>query len=44
MPFGIGTIAMIGGVAIAAAGLIPMALGFGSVGIIAGSVAAATQS
>ena len=44
MPFGIGTIAMIGGGAIAAAGFIPIALGFGAAGIVAGSVAAATQS
>ncbi len=44
MPFGIGTIAMIGGGAIAAAGFIPIALGFGTAGIVAGSIAAATQS
>ena len=44
MPFGIGTIAMIGGGTIAAAGFIPIALGFGAAGIVAGSVAAATQS
>ena len=44
MPYGIGTIAMIGGGAIAAAGFVPIALGFGTLGIVAGSVAAATQS
>ena len=44
MPFGIGTIAMIGGGAIAAAGFIPIAIGFGTAGIVAGSIAAATQS
>ena len=44
MPYGLGTIAMIGGGAIAAAGLVPIALGFGTVGIMAGSVAAAIQS
>ena len=44
MPFGIGTIAMIGGGAIAAVGFISIALGFGTVGIVAGSIAAATQS
>ena len=44
MPFGIGTLAMIGGGAIAAAGFIPIALGFGGAGIVVGSIAAATQS
>ena len=44
MPFGLGTLAMIGGGAIAAVGLVPIALGFGTAGIVAGSVAAATQS
>ena len=44
MPFGLGTLTMIGGGAIAAVGLVPIALGFGTAGIVAGSVAAATQS
>ena len=44
MPFGLGTIAMIGGGAIAAAGFIPIVIGFGTEGVVAGSVAAATQS
>ena len=35
---------MISGGVIAAAGLVPIALGFGSAGIVAGSIAAATQS
>ena len=44
MPFGLGTIAMIGGGALAAAGFIPIAIGFGTAGVVAGSVAAAAQS
>ena len=44
MPFGIGTIAMIGGGVIGAVGIIPMPIGFGTTGIVAGSIAAATQS
>ena len=44
MPFRIGTIAMIGGGIIGALGIIPMAIGFGTTGIVAGSIAAATQS
>jgi len=35
---------MIGGGAIAAAGFIPIAIGFGTAGVVAGSIAAATQS
>ena len=35
MPFGLGTIAMIGSGAIAATGFIPISIGFGSAGIIA---------
>ena len=44
MPYGIGTITMIGGGIIGAAGFIPIGLGFGTVGITAGSVAAGIQS
>ena len=44
MPYGIGTLAMIGGGIIGAAGLIPMAIGFGTAGIAAGSIAAGIQS
>ena len=44
MPFGLGTLTMIGGGAIAAVGLVPIALDFGTAGIVAGSVAAATQN
>ena len=44
MPYGIGTIAMIGGGIIGAAGVIPIALGFGATGIAAGSIAAGIQS
>ena len=44
MPIGISAIIMIGGGAIAAAGLIPIAIGFGTTGVVAGSIAAATQS
>ena len=41
---GIGTLVIVGGGALAAVGLIPMAIGFSTTGIIAGSIAAATQS
>ena len=44
MPLGLGTLAMIGGGAIAAAGFIPIAIGFGTAGVVAGSIAAATQT
>ena len=44
MPYGIGTLAMIGGGIVGAAGLIPMAIGFGTAGIAAGSIAAGIQS
>ena len=44
MPFGLGTLAMIGGGALAAVGFVPMAIGFGTAGVIAGRIAAATQS
>ena len=39
-----GIVAMIGGLVIGALGIIPMAIGFGTTGIVAGSIAAATQS
>ena len=44
MPFGLATLAMIGGGVIATVGLVPIALGFGTAGVVAGSIAAATQS
>ena len=44
MPIGIGTVAIVGGGALAAVGLIPIAIGFGTTGVVAGSIAAATQS
>ena len=44
MPYGLGTLAMIGGGIIGAAGVIPMAIGFGTAGIAAGSIAAGIQS
>ena len=44
MSSSLGKIAMIGGGAIAATGLIPIGLGFGTAGITAGSAAAAAQS
>ena len=44
MPFGLGVLAMIGGGALAAVGLVPLAIGFGTTGVVAGSIAAAAQS
>ena len=38
-----GIVAMIGGLVIGALGIIPMAIGFGTTGIVAGSIAAAIQ-
>ena len=44
MPYGLGTLAMVTGGIVGAAGLIPMAIGFGTAGIAAGSIAAGIQS
>jgi hypothetical protein len=41
MPYGIGTIVMIGGGLIASGGLIPIVLDFGTTGIATGSAATA---